>query len=41
MKKTNLLKVLLVFSCLVTSVSCGETNSSASQQEQNELVFED
>ena len=41
MKKTNLLKVLLVFSCLVTSVSCGETNSSSLQQEEGQLVMED
>ena len=41
MKKTDLLKVLLVFACLVTSVSCGETNSSSSQQEEVQLVLED
>ena len=42
MKRTNLLKVLLVFSCLVTSVSCGETNSSSTQEqgEQQGYVFE-
>lgn len=41
MKKTNLLKVLLVFSTLIGAVSCGESNSTSSSEQVGQLVMED
>ena len=42
MKRTNLLKVLLVFSSLLTYVSCDGSNSTSSTQvNENTLVMQD
>lgn len=41
MKRTNLLKVLLVFSTLMGVVSCGESNSTSTAEQTNQLVMED